>query len=39
METITEVDSIMNGSGSSPDFPKSSDFDDLNAPSDNDIPF
>lgn len=29
METITEVDSKINDSGSSPDFPKSSDFDDL----------
>ncbi len=39
METITEVDSKMNEAGLSPDFPKSSDFDDLNTPSDNDMPF
>jgi len=39
METITEVDSIMNGGGMSPDFPKSDDFDDLSKPGDNDMPF
>jgi len=39
METITEVDSKINGAGTPPDFPKSSDFDDLNTPPDNDMPF
>jgi replicative DNA helicase len=39
METITEVDSKMNGGGMSPDFPKSDDFDDLTKPEDDDMPF
>ena len=39
METITEVDSIINGGGSSPDFPKSSHFDEPNTSPDNDFPF
>jgi replicative DNA helicase len=38
METITEVDSKMNEGGLSPEFPKSSDFDDMDSEPD-DVPF